>query len=247
MSKDNKDQLKPEVYTHLRGCSPLLCGFLKEHLHITVSDHVLDLGCGPGENTALLAGLSKAQVEGLDLDTERISYARQMNRAIHFHQGNAETMSFADASFSVVTMMLSVQRFSHRDKIFREVGRVLQSCGRVGIATVSPEQLSVRPDFRAFPTALRMECERFPRIVTLRDELSQYGFINIEDQPFREIIRPLDGTFLRWLEHYPFTALTKISQEEFRDGLEAIAHSIHICSSVQLLYDEYTIITATKP
>ncbi len=143
--------------------------------------------------------------------------------------------------------MVSVQRFSDRSKVFRQVNRVLRSHGRVAIATVSTEQLAARPDFRAFPTALRMESNRFPAIATLREELSQHGFTAIEDMPFREVIRPLDATFLRWLEHYPFTALTKIPPEEFRDGLNAIAHSIQTCATVQLLHDEYTVITATKP
>lgn len=247
MPKANHEQLKPAAYTRLRGCSPALCRFLTEQLHITASDHVLDLGCGPGENTALMAGLSGARVDGLDLDAERVAYARSSNPALTFHQENAETLSFGDTGFSVVTMMLSVQRFSDRAKVYQQVSRILQPGGRVGIATVTPEQLAARPDLRTFPTALRMECERFPAIATLREELSRHGFTSIEDRPFREVIRPLDTTFLRWLEHYPFTVLTRIPQEEFRAGLKAIADSIRTCPNVQLLHDVYTVITAIKP
>lgn len=247
MCKENHEQLKPEAYTRLRGCSPALCRFLTEQLHIAVSDHVLDLGCGPGENTALMAGLSGARLEGLDLDAERIAHARSSQPSLTFHRENAETMSFGDSSFSVLTMMLSVQRFSDRATVFQQVSRVLQSGGRVGIATVSPEQLAARPDLRAFPTALRMECERFPAIATLRKELTRRGFTSIEDRPFSEVIRPFDATFLRWLEHYPFTVLTRIPLAEFRAGLKAIADSIQTCPNVQLLYDECTVITGIKP
>jgi len=194
-----------------------------------------------------MAGLSGARVEGLDLDAERIAYARSSNPALTFHQENAETLSFSDAGFSVVTMILLVQRLIDRAKVYQQVSRVLQPGGRVGIATVTPEQLAARPDLSAFPTALRMECERFPATATLREELLRRGFTSIEDRPFREAVRPLDATFLRWLEHYPFTVLTRISPEEFRVGLKAIAGSIRTCPKVQLVYDEYTIITAIKP
>ena len=247
MSKANSDQLKPEAYTRLRGCSPNLCRFLIEHLHISPQDHVLDLGCGPGENTALMAGLAGACVEGLDLDAKRIVFAHESNPALTFHQANAEALSFSDGSFTAVTMMLSVQRFHDRAKVFQQVSRVLGRGGRIGVATVSPEQLAARPDFSAFPTALRMECERFPAIDTLHEELARHGFAGIEVVPFSEVIRPLDATFVRWLEDYPFTALKHIPADEFRDGLQAIRDSIHSATTVQLVTDECTVITATKP
>lgn len=247
MSKANYDQLKPEAYTRLRGCSPSLCRFLTERLHLSELDHVLDLGCGPGENTALMAGLAGASVEGLDLDSERVAFARASNPALTFHQANAEALPFGDRSFTAGTMMLSVQRFYERAKVFQQVYRVLVRSGRIGIATVSPEQLATRPDFRAFPTALRMECARFPAIATLREELARHGFSEIEDRTFSEVIRPLDATFVRWLEDYPFTALTHIPPDEFRDGLQTIRDAINSATTVQLLTDEYTVITATKP
>lgn len=244
MLKANVEQLKPEAYTRLRGCSPSLCRFLTRMLHVSKDDRVLDLGCGPGENTALLAGLSRARVEGLDIDPERIAHARASNPALTFHQDSAEALSFADASFTAVTMMLSVQRFGDRTKVFQQVLRVLAPGGRVGIATVSPEQLAARPDFSVFPTALRIERKRFPAISKLWEELAQYGFTHIEAAPFSEVIRPLDATFVRWLEGYPFTVLKRIPDEEFRGGLQAIRESIQSSGSVRLLTDEYTVITA---
>ena len=91
-----------------------------------------------------------------------------------------------------------------------------------------------------------MECERFPTVATLRDELARLGFTGIEERPFSEVIRPLDGTFIRWLENYPFTVLRKIPPEEFQAGLRAIEQFIKLSSCVQLLHDECTVITATK-
>lgn len=241
------DQLKPEGYSRLRGCSPALCSFLAKVLRLANSDHVLDIGCGPGENTALLAGLSGARVEGLDLDEDRVAYARSSVPTITFHHGDAENLPFKDASFSVVTMMLSIQRFRDRDKAFQHAERVLQHEGRVGIATIAHEQLAVRPDFRVFPTALNMECKRFPSINTLCEELLHNGFTNIKTDTFSEVIRPIDRTFISWVEHFPFTVFTKIPSEEFAKGLNIIKTQIQVSPSVQLLKNEYTIITGMKP
>ena len=247
ISKANQDQLKPEVYSQLRGCSPALCSFLAKKLHIVHSDHVLDIGCGPGENTALLAGLSGAQVEGLDLDEERVAYAQLSVPTIIFHQGDAENLPFKDTSFSVITMMLSIQRFRDRDKAFQHAGRVLQHEGRIGIVTIAREQLAVRPDFRVFPTALIMECKRFPDINTLCEELLRNGFTNIKTDTLSEVIRPLDRTFISWVENLPFTVFTKIPSEEFTKGINTIKNQIQVSSNVQLLKNEYTIITGMKP
>lgn len=246
MSKANCEQLKPEAYTRLRGCSPSLCRFLIQQLQVSAKDRVLDLGCGPGENTALISALAGASVEGLDLDPQRIAFARESNPALIFHEANAEMLPFADGSFTNVTMMLSIQRFRERVKVFQEVSRVLAHGGRVGIVTISPEQLAARPDFSAFPSALRMEYERFPAIAALIEELRACGLKRIKDQSFSEVIRPIDATFVRWLEEYPFNVLKRISTDEFRDGLHVIRKSIQSATRVQLLSDECTVITAKK-
>lgn len=247
MSKSNSNQLKPDTYTYLRGCSPGLCRFIGTTIAASHNDRILDIGCGPGENTALLSGLTGCVVEGLDIDQERIDYAKASNPALNFHRANAEDLPFSDTSFGAATMMLSVHRFLNRNAVLREVSRVLISGGRICIATVSPEQLHARPDFRAFPSALRLECERFPTVKALRNELSDHGFVEIKDQVYREVIRPLDTGFLRWLQSYPFTVLLRISEEEFQNGLRRIQESIRSAGNVQLLCDEYTIINAIKP
>ncbi len=245
-SKNTDDQIKPAAYSRLRGCSPQLCQFVIEELRIQEVDHVLDFGCGPGENTALLAALSHASVEGVDLDQERISYARTLYPSLIFHHGNVESLSLVDNNFSVATMMLSVQRFSNRAKVFRQVSRVLQERGRIGIVTVSPEQLAKRPDFRVFPTALRLESKRFPPIAKLQEELTIREFAVAKIQQFSEVIRPLDTEFLHWLKKYPFSVLHKIPPEEFRSGIETIDRLIRNTSTVQLVRNEYTLITAIK-
>ena len=246
MSKSNSDQLKPETYTRLRGCSPGLCRSIAEWLSISAHDRVLDLGCGPGENTALISAFSEARVEGLDLDTDRIRFAQASHPALTFHHANAEDLPLKDGCFGAIVMMLSIQRFVNRAKVLDQVRRVLATDGRIGIATVSPEQLAARPDFRHFPTALEIECGRFPSIVDLQGELAAHGFSEIQARSFREVIRPLDGTFVRWLEDYPFTVFRKIPEHEFQSGLQAIREHIAASPTVQLLTDEYTVITAKK-
>ena len=247
MSKSNTDQLKAEAYSKLRGCSRSLCEYLLKWLNISENDHILDLGCGPADNTALLSEVSKANVEGLDIDEERFAFAKNAHPELTLHLGNADALPFADESFSVVTMMLSSHRFNDRSKVIDEVKRVLRPGGRIGIVTVTPEQLGRRVEFRSFPTALRIESERFSSWDAHCKELFQHGFFDHGFAEFQEKERPLDGTFLEWLRQYPFSVLRKIPEREFQEGLEAIDKLIREPSKHDVVRDECTVIYGTKP
>jgi SAM-dependent methyltransferase len=97
---------------------------------------VLEVGCGPGRLSILLARRHGLRVTGLDLDPEMIELARANAAAASdgdtpsFVVGNVSALSFPDESFDQVVSTLSMHHWADPSTALNEVGRVLRPNGR---------------------------------------------------------------------------------------------------------------------
>ncbi|MFF8907235.1 class I SAM-dependent methyltransferase [Streptomyces olivaceoviridis] len=96
---------------------------------------VADLGCGPGDVTAYLAGLGLS-VFGLDLSDAMIAIARRRYPALRFEQGSMRELSVADGSLAgVVSWYSSIHTpVDELPDLFAEFHRVLTPGGRLLLA-----------------------------------------------------------------------------------------------------------------
>ncbi|HYZ12369.1 MAG TPA: class I SAM-dependent methyltransferase [Actinomycetota bacterium] len=97
---------------------------------------VLEVGCGPGRLSILLARRYGLRVTGLDLDPEMIELARANAAAASdgdtpsFVVGNVSALSFPDESFDLVVSTLSMHHWTDVRAALSEIGRVLRPNGR---------------------------------------------------------------------------------------------------------------------
>jgi len=103
---------------------------------IDVRDRILDVGCGEGIITAIIAEKSQSVV-GCDYSTEAIEIAREQHPHIEFVHSNSTNLRFNNESFTKVTMsdvaehLIPVQFLN----TLEEVNRVLKKGGEVILAT----------------------------------------------------------------------------------------------------------------
>src|SRR5215217_5929320 len=71
---------------------------LLDAAHLTHDSQALEVGCGPGHVTAMMAE-SGATVTGVDLVPAMIEMARRLHPDIAFVEANAEQLPFADDTF----------------------------------------------------------------------------------------------------------------------------------------------------
>lgn len=94
---------------------------------------VLDLGCGSGWATRLLAQRARrGQVIGLDISDEMIELARSLSKEfdnVQFRLGSAERLPFDDAYFGNVFSMESLYYYADVGAALKEVRRVLSTGG----------------------------------------------------------------------------------------------------------------------
>ncbi len=99
----------------------------------------LDLGCGEGHNTRLLADRS-AHIVALDISDTFVAAAAaaSVDRGVRFIIGDGAALPFADGSFDFVTAFMSLMDVRDPESTLREVGRALRPGGFVQFSVVHP-------------------------------------------------------------------------------------------------------------
>lgn len=100
--------------------------------------HVLDLGCGPGFWTIELGLRGAARLVGADLTAAAIDLAAKRAEIYgvqaEFRQENAETLTFADATFDHVNCQGVIHHTPDTEAAVREIARVLKPGGTAVIS-----------------------------------------------------------------------------------------------------------------
>lgn len=116
----------PSVDRHFRR---VVASFVQE------SDRALDVGCGPGGFTAVLAELA-GSVVGVDVSEAWVETCTRTFAARGFPHaravlGSGATLPFPDASFEVVTLIDVLHHLDDPEATLREIARVLVPEGRL--------------------------------------------------------------------------------------------------------------------
>ncbi|WP_342027562.1 class I SAM-dependent methyltransferase [Haloferax larsenii] len=104
-------------------------------------ERILDVGCGTGEFTRVLAESSDARVVGLDADTDLLSVAAD-REGIEAVAGDATRLPFADDSFDLVVCQALLVNLPDPATALAEFARVSADL----VATVEPDNAAVGVD-----------------------------------------------------------------------------------------------------
>lgn len=137
-----------EDYSHLEGYEAdadlgVGCGLPTEYARIKKGDTVLDLGSGAG-NDCFIARAEVGEtgkVIGVDFSPQMIEKARKnaAKRAytnVEFVEGDIESMPLPDNSIDVVVSNCVLNLLPEKNKIFKEIYRVLKNGGHFCISDV---------------------------------------------------------------------------------------------------------------
>jgi ubiquinone/menaquinone biosynthesis C-methylase UbiE len=102
-------------------------------MRVAPDSRVLDIGCGSGWATRLLADYAvHGRVTGIDISDEMVNLARESSQTyanVDFEVGSAEQLPFADNEFSHAFSMESLYYYKNIPKALDEIRRVLKPGG----------------------------------------------------------------------------------------------------------------------
>jgi ubiquinone/menaquinone biosynthesis C-methylase UbiE len=101
----------------------------------------LDIGCGEGHNTRLLAKRG-AKVTAVDIAEDFLAFAKETEAAeplgIDYRHASAVNLPFADASFDFATAFMSLMDIPETDRALAEAFRVLKPSGFLQFSITHP-------------------------------------------------------------------------------------------------------------
>jgi SAM-dependent methyltransferase len=160
---------------------------LAELVGFAGTERVLDVGSGLGGPSRYLAWRYGCRVSGVDLTTEFVRVAELLTRLtglvekVDYRQSDALALPFDDMSFDVVWSQNAAMNIADRDRLYREMRRVLTPGGRLALQEVAagpggplhfPVQWAREPSisFLLAPEATRQKLEAAGfRVLTWQD------------------------------------------------------------------------------
>lgn len=118
-----------------------------EHLHryavalrLARGKDVLDIACGEGYGTRLLAGVARFAA-GVDISSQAVAHARRTYSAsnMEFNCGSCAAIPYPDQSFDLVVSFETIEHHDQHEQMLLEIRRVLRHTGVLLIS--SPDRL----------------------------------------------------------------------------------------------------------
>lgn len=110
---------------------------------------VLDIACGTGFGTKILALAQAEKVVAIDIDEEAIKKAKKENfcENIVYKRGNAEKLEEKDNFFDIIVSFETIEHLKNHDKYLSQLKRVAKDEGLVLISTPNKEVFGQKNPF----------------------------------------------------------------------------------------------------
>ncbi len=157
---------------------------LLAHLEFTKiqPESVLDIGCGTGFFTRLLAEkYKKAHIHATDISTAMVCHTRDQHpkrlpwqRKYHHTVSNALSLPYKNASFDLVASNLAMQWVPDAQAMMREMRRVLKPGGLILFSTFGRRTLTeLKQTLASIQTEHTNSVLPFPDVMSLGNSLSE--------------------------------------------------------------------------
>ena len=184
----------------------------------------VDLGCGTGRFTGMLAGRFGATVLGLDPSAPMLVAARSSTRLAHVHfvRAAAEDLPLASGRVDLVLLSMVYHHFADEARALASVRRVVRTGGWFCVRTCTTEALDSYVYQRLIPEARAVDEARLPTRAALSAAVERAGF---RPAAFDTVHQPVAKSLDEYVGKVSLRAhsdLQAISDEQFHRGLAAL-------------------------
>ena len=187
--------------------------------HLTPGETVLDLGCGTGRFTGLLAGVAGRPVLGMDVSRQMLMQAG----AGWLARAEAERLPLRSACIDFAFLSMVTHHFSDLGAACRELARVLRPEGRAFLRTSYGGRLDDVCFYRFFPAAKRIDDKRLPSSHTIEAAFAVAGLACVHHERVRQVIDEDLAAHRKRLAARAISTLEFLTEAELREGFDAMA------------------------
>ena len=184
---------------------------------------LLEVGCGTGEDSALLAADQGARpAAAVDASPEMAALARAKLAPLgtEVAVARAERLPFHAGAFERA-LMNTVVHLLDRPAAFAEARRVLATQGgRLAIVTVDPSGVERFWLADLFPSYARIDGERFPSAAALEHDLKAAGFAAVDVHARPTKLRYTRDAALARLRARSVSSMALMDEDEIAAGIE---------------------------
>jgi ubiquinone/menaquinone biosynthesis C-methylase UbiE len=212
----------PEAYDRGRKPPDGVLDMWMDRIAAALAGHktstIVDLGCGTGRFSDLLAERFGANVVGVDPSQKMLAQAREksMSDRVTFMHGTGEAIPCADASADLVFMSMAFHHFASPAQAATECRRVLRNGGMVCVRNSTRDRSS---PYEAFFPNYRSALDILRPVADIVAAFTKNGF----KQKHHEVVPHVMARDLQELaekaSHRADSTLVRLSDADFEHGL----------------------------
>ena len=209
-------------YNSTRQADPYLTERLFSLLRPQSDKLYLDIGCGTGNYTCVLADKGLSFV-GVEPSKKMLNEAKSRNLSIKWLDGTAEQIPADDKTIDGIIAILTIHHWTDIRKAFGELNRVLEDKGRIVIFTSTPEQMKGYWLNHYFPKMLHSSIFQMPSLDAIQNAADETKLkISIIEKYF--IKDDLKDCFLYIGKNNP----DRYFDQQIRDGISSFTSLANI-------------------
>ena len=198
----------------------------------------LDLGCGTGRFTAVLAQTFACPVVGVEPSEAMLAVARaEAMPGVEWKQGSAEDIPLESRSVGLVFMSQVFHHLNRPREALQEIHRVLTPGGSLVIRNGTAENNKETEWLRCFPEALAFDAARIPTRGALEETVCRQPFDLVTRQTFRQLFAASYLDYYAKVGQRGLSSLIAISDDAFRRGMERFQNWVDVQPPDQPVYE----------
>jgi ubiquinone/menaquinone biosynthesis C-methylase UbiE len=218
----------PDLYVAARALSEDALAVWREAIGRLLApgrraDRVVDLGCGAGRLTPLLAEVVRGSVIGVDASRRMLAQRPiPASSGPRYLAARAEALPFAAAAVDVVFLAMVYHHLEPPGPALREIRRVLRPGGCVVVGTPTLETLEGYAFLKFFPGAREIDRTRMPSRAAVIEAFAGHGLARGAHAVLQQPIAATWGEYARRIARRALTSLQLVPDDAFASGLRAL-------------------------
>jgi ubiquinone/menaquinone biosynthesis C-methylase UbiE len=196
--------------------------FLESHIDRKQVSVVVDLGCGTGRFSELLAAHFDARIIAIEPSQKMLDEARRKppSGAVLLQRASAEALPLADGSADLIFMSMVYHHLTDPLAVAEECGRVLRHGGHVCIRNGTRE--SDFPHRHFFPAIGSLIESHLPTRSEIRERFALAGLVPVVHEIVTQTTAPDWQSFVDKSATRADSFLARITDAEFERGIAAL-------------------------